>query len=65
MGPIDIVINNAGVIHTSKMLDHDDKAFERVFQVNVFSHFWVCHLDTIEFCCFSKNIYSHAKCTAS
>jgi len=48
VGAIDVVINNAGVVNTSRMLDDDDRAIERVFQVNTFAHFWV-RLPTLTF----------------
>jgi all-trans-retinol dehydrogenase (NAD+) len=40
-GPIDILINNAGVVGGRALLDEPDSAIERTIDVNLLSLFWV------------------------
>lgn len=37
-----VLINNAGVVENSNMLDCPDHLIERTMNVNVMAHFWVC-----------------------
>jgi len=39
-GPIDVLINNAGIVSGSYLLDIPDEAIERTFQVNALAPFW-------------------------
>lgn len=39
-GPIDILINNAGIVSCKPLTDLKSTDVERTFQVNVFAHFW-------------------------
>ncbi|KAK5641610.1 hypothetical protein RI129_010157 [Pyrocoelia pectoralis] len=39
-GPVDILINNAGVVAGETFLDIPDEMVEKTFQVNVISHYW-------------------------
>ena len=39
--PIDILINNAGIVTGRKFLESSDTAIEKTFQVNTLAHFWV------------------------
>ena len=39
-GPIDILINNAGVVSGKQLLDLSDEEIERTFQVNALALFW-------------------------
>ncbi|WP_166969961.1 SDR family oxidoreductase [Brevibacterium atlanticum] len=39
-GPIDILINCAGVVTGKKLLDNDEEAIRRVFEVNTFALYW-------------------------
>lgn len=39
-GPIDILINNAGIVSGKNLLDISDAEIERTFQVNTLSLFW-------------------------
>jgi all-trans-retinol dehydrogenase (NAD+) len=39
-GPIDILINNAGVVSGKNLLDLSDQEIERTFQVNALALFW-------------------------
>ena len=39
-GPIDILINNAGVVSGKRLLDLSDQDIERTFQVNALALFW-------------------------
>lgn len=41
VGDVTILVNNAGIVIGKKFLDLDDKMVEKVFCVNVMSHFWV------------------------
>lgn len=34
-GRIDVVVNNAGIVHVASLLDHDLEAWRRVFAINV------------------------------
>ncbi|WP_285243552.1 SDR family oxidoreductase [Pseudarthrobacter sp. fls2-241-R2A-127] len=40
-GPVDIVVNNAGVVSGRRLLDATDQDIERTMQVNVMSLYWV------------------------
>lgn len=41
VGEIGILINNAGILNGSPLLDLDEAAIRRTFEVNTLSHFWV------------------------
>lgn len=41
-GPIDTLVNNAGIYPMRKFLEVDEPQFERVMQVNLESLFWMC-----------------------
>ncbi len=40
-GPVDVVINNAGVVTGATLMEASDEAIERTFQVNTLALFWV------------------------
>ncbi|KAB0792867.1 hypothetical protein PPYR_14826 [Photinus pyralis] len=40
LGPVDILINNAGIVTGRTFLDIPDDMVEKTFQVNVISHYW-------------------------
>ena len=41
VGPVDILINNAGIVSAKPLLELDDAAnIERTFKINAISHFW-------------------------
>lgn len=40
-GPVDVVVNNAGVVTGRRLLDATDEGIERTFRVNVHSLYWV------------------------
>ncbi|GAA4367821.1 SDR family oxidoreductase [Paeniglutamicibacter cryotolerans] len=40
-GPVDIVVNNAGVVTGKKLLDASEEAIERTIRVNTLALFWV------------------------
>ncbi|XP_067125025.1 short-chain dehydrogenase/reductase family 16C member 6-like [Centruroides vittatus] len=42
VGPVTILINNAGFVSCKKLLDDPDHLIEKNFQVNAISHFWTC-----------------------
>lgn len=39
--PVDILINNAGIVDSSSILEGTDAGIERMVQVNVMAQFWV------------------------
>lgn len=41
IGPVDILINNAGVVCGQTLLDIPDYMIEKTFNVNILSHYWV------------------------
>lgn len=41
IGPVDIVINNAGLLSTVSLLEGKPEYIQRVLNVNLASHFWV------------------------
>lgn len=41
VGPVDILINNAGVVCGQTLLDIPDHMIEKTFNVNIISHYWV------------------------
>merc|ERR1712179_101414 len=40
VGPVTILINNAGIVSGSSILDTPDGRITKTFEVNVFAHFW-------------------------
>lgn len=40
IGPVDILINNAGIVCCKTMLELPDKAIENTFAVNILAHYW-------------------------
>lgn len=40
VGPVDILINNAGIVCCKTMLELPDKAIENTFAVNILAHYW-------------------------
>ena len=41
MGPVDILINNAGIVTGKKLLQSPDTLIQRTMDVNINAHFWV------------------------
>ncbi|XP_073992932.1 17-beta-hydroxysteroid dehydrogenase 13-like isoform X2 [Rhodnius prolixus] len=41
IGDVTIVINNAGIMHCKPLHQQSNEVIEKIFNVNVFSHFWV------------------------
>ncbi|HSG81475.1 MAG TPA: SDR family NAD(P)-dependent oxidoreductase, partial [Gemmatimonadota bacterium] len=39
-GPIDVLINNAGIVTGQPILEASDEQIERTFGVNILAHFW-------------------------
>jgi all-trans-retinol dehydrogenase (NAD+) len=39
-GPVDLLINNAGIVSGQPILDASDEQIERTFGVNILAHFW-------------------------
>lgn len=39
-GPIDVLINNAGIVTGQQILEASDEQIERTFGVNILAHFW-------------------------
>ena len=44
IGPVDILINNAGILNGKSLLMLSTDEIRRTFDVNVLAHFWVCIL---------------------
>jgi all-trans-retinol dehydrogenase (NAD+) len=42
LGPVDVLVNNAGVVSGSTFLKTPDEKMEKAMQVNVIAHFWTC-----------------------
>lgn len=40
VGPVDVLVNNAGVVSGRTLRDLTDEEIERTFRVNVLAHFW-------------------------
>ena len=40
IGPVDILINNAGIVTCKTMLELPDPIIEKTFGVNILSHYW-------------------------
>lgn len=41
VGDVTILVNNAGILPCRPLKDHSPELIQKVFQVNVFAHFWV------------------------
>ena len=44
VGHVTILVNNAGILSSKPFLSHSPREIERMFSVNVFSHFWVSYM---------------------
>lgn len=42
VGDVTILINNAGIMPCHLFLDHTETEIERIININVMAHFWVC-----------------------
>uniref|UniRef100_A0A0N5A6P0 Short-chain dehydrogenase/reductase 3 n=1 Tax=Parastrongyloides trichosuri TaxID=131310 RepID=A0A0N5A6P0_PARTI len=42
IGPVDILINNAGIANGKPFLQTTDEALKRIMDINIFSHFYTC-----------------------
>lgn len=40
VGDVSILVNNAGILPCRPLKDHSPELIEKIFQVNVFAHFW-------------------------
>ena len=40
IGPVSILVNNAGIVSGSTVLDTPDSRIIKTFEVNVLAHFW-------------------------
>merc|ERR1712181_175138 len=40
VGPVTILVNNAGIVSGNTLLDTPDNKIVKTFEVNVFAHFW-------------------------
>uniref|UniRef100_A0A0A9XJ93 Epidermal retinol dehydrogenase 2 n=1 Tax=Lygus hesperus TaxID=30085 RepID=A0A0A9XJ93_LYGHE len=40
LDPVDILINNAGIVSSASILEVSEQSIQRMFDVNVMSHFW-------------------------
>lgn len=41
VGEVSVLVNNAGIMPCKKFLDHDEAEIKKMFDINVFAHFWV------------------------
>lgn len=41
VGPVDILINNAGIVNGKPLLQLQEEDIEKTFKVNILSHYWV------------------------
>ena len=41
VGPVDIILNNAGIVCGQTFLEIPDHMIEKTFKVNILSHYWV------------------------
>lgn len=42
IGPVDILINNAGIVCCKPLWDLPEKVIENTYAVNILAHYWVC-----------------------
>ena len=40
VGPVSILVNNAGIVSGTALLDTSDEKIIRTFDVNIMAHFW-------------------------
>lgn len=41
VGYVTVLINNAGIMHCKRFLDHTEEDIKKIFDINVLSQFWV------------------------
>jgi NAD(P)-dependent dehydrogenase (short-subunit alcohol dehydrogenase family) len=41
VGDVDLLINNAGILHARFFLDTDDDKLDKLIAINTMAHFWV------------------------
>jgi all-trans-retinol dehydrogenase (NAD+) len=42
MGPVSILVNNAGIVNARPLMDLDDDVIEKIITINLTSMFWTC-----------------------
>lgn len=42
LGPVSLLVNNAGIMKAAELLDLDDELIDKMLQVNLASMFWMC-----------------------
>ncbi|KAH0615825.1 hypothetical protein JD844_026377 [Phrynosoma platyrhinos] len=66
VGDVSILVNNAGVITTTKLLSTKDEQIQDMFDVNILAHYWVILLTTKAFLpAMIKNNHGHIVTVAS
>ncbi|KAE8737557.1 hypothetical protein FOCC_FOCC016993 [Frankliniella occidentalis] len=41
VGPVTVLVNNAGIMPTKPFLEHSAEEMKRIFDINMLAHFWV------------------------
>lgn len=41
VGEVSILVNNAGIMPCKTMMTHSEAEIKKIFDINVFAHFWV------------------------
>lgn len=41
VGPVTVLVNNAGIMPTKPFLEHTPEELRRIFDINMMAHFWV------------------------
>ncbi len=42
MGPVSLLVNNAGIVRAAELLDLDDEDIEKMIAINLTAQFWTC-----------------------
>lgn len=41
VGPVSVLVNNAGIMPTKPFLEHTADEMKKIFDINMMAHFWV------------------------
>jgi NAD(P)-dependent dehydrogenase (short-subunit alcohol dehydrogenase family) len=56
VGEITILVNNAGIMPCHPLLQHNPQEIRRIYEINVFAHFWVSFEHLSSFICFQTSM---------
>lgn len=56
VGEVSILVNNAGIMPCHPLLQHNPQEIRKIYEINVFAHFWVSFEQFLSFRCFQTDV---------